>query len=119
MYRIFFICFFVLFSAFSSQARHKHLERWYQEQFCHGQTEVKLEDGTRVDCLTDHYAVEFDFAPKWAEAIGQSLHYADITKKKPAIVLIIEQKQHIKHMLKIANLCNKLRIRLFFILNIY
>lgn len=53
--------------------------------------EYKLEDNTRVDCLTPDYAVEFDFASKWAESIGQSLYYAQKTKRKPAVVLIMQQ----------------------------
>ena len=36
------------------------------------------------------YAVEFDFAEKWAEAVGQALYYALKTGKKPAVVLIME-----------------------------
>ena len=44
----------------------------------------------RVDCLTDKYAVEFDFANKWAESIGQALHYLRMTGKKAKVVLILE-----------------------------
>lgn len=44
---------------------------------------------TRVDCLTDVHAVEFDFCEKWAESIGQALHYGLMTNKKPMVVLIL------------------------------
>lgn len=47
-----------------------------------------LQDGTRCDCITATHAIEFDFAHKWAEAIGQSLHYAGLTGKRAGIVLI-------------------------------
>jgi len=72
-----------------------HRERTYQESWCNragGLTEVTLSDRSRVDCLTDTYAVEMDFAGKWAEAVGQALFYASMTGKRPAIVLIMEKK---------------------------
>jgi hypothetical protein len=53
--------------------------------------EVVLKDGSRCDCLTDTYAVEFDFGAKWAESIGQSLNYSAQTGKRPGIVLILER----------------------------
>lgn len=34
--------------------------------------EYKNHDKTRVDCLTETHAVEFDFAKKWAESSGAS-----------------------------------------------
>ncbi|WP_171018846.1 hypothetical protein ACONUD_00725 [Microbulbifer harenosus] len=51
----------------------------YQLPWCEtagGVAEYVLPDRTRVDCLTETHAMEFDFAPKWAEAIGQALYYA-------------------------------------------
>ena len=53
-----------------------------------GQTEYVLEDRTRVDCLTDTHAIEFDWCNKWAEAVGQALYYARSTGRMPVIVLI-------------------------------
>lgn len=50
--------------------------------------EVRLSDGGRVDCVTSEYVYEVEFARKWAEAVGQSLYYAQATGKKPGIVLI-------------------------------
>jgi hypothetical protein len=69
----------------------KH-ERFYQKELCDtldGVMEYRLEDKTRVDCLTDKYAIEVDFAKKWAESIGQSLFYAQMSGKKPAVGIII------------------------------
>lgn len=43
--------------------------------------EYRLSDNTRVDCMTDTLAVEFDLANKWAECIGQALYYGKQTKK--------------------------------------
>lgn len=45
-----------------------------------------------MDCLTDTYAIEFDFANKWAESIGQAIHYGLMSGKKPKIVLILDSK---------------------------
>lgn len=70
-----------------------HPEKYYQNQWCNkvgGSQEYRLEDGTRVDCLTETHAVEFDFAKKWAEGIGQALYYAEMTGKRPGVVLIME-----------------------------
>ena len=52
--------------------------------------EHRLQDASRVDILTGYYAVEVDWAPKWAEGVGQSLYYALKTSKKPALLLLIE-----------------------------
>lgn len=74
-------------------AKHLHKEKDYQKYWCdkhNGTMEVKLDDNARVDCLTDKYAVEVDFAPKWAECIGQAVYYAKKTRKKPACLLIME-----------------------------
>jgi len=86
----------LLFVASTAAAGHIYKERDYQEVWCKqagGITEYVLDDGARVDCLTDDYAIEFDFAPKWAEAVGQSLYYALKTGRKPGIVLILEKKE--------------------------
>lgn len=109
--------FFLLSIALPAEAKRKHPEKWYQQQFCDGLQEVRLSDGTRVDCLTDEYAVEFDFANKWAEAIGQSLHYARMSGKKPGIVLIAESKKDWKYLLISSRLCEIYGITLWVVLN--
>ena len=82
------------FSAYSNESSgHKHNEAAYQEVWCmahNGITEYKNRDYTRVDCLTKDNAVEFDFAKKWAESIGQALHYQLMTGKRGKVVLILE-----------------------------
>jgi len=40
-----------------------------------GVIEYVLQDKTRVDCLTEEHAIEFDFANHWAESIDQALYY--------------------------------------------
>jgi len=77
----------------SHAAKRLNHEKYYQQRWCDaqsGRAEVVLPDRTRVDCITDQYAVEVDFANKWAESIGQSLHYGRMTGKPPAVLLIIE-----------------------------
>lgn len=55
-----------------------------------GKAEVVLWDMTRVDLLTADHAIEVDWAGKWAEAIGQSLYYSELTGRKPGIILLTE-----------------------------
>jgi hypothetical protein len=60
----------------------------YLQQQLGGEIEVTLPDRTRVDLLTRNHAFEVDRARKWPQAIGQSLHYARMTDRRPAIVLL-------------------------------
>ena len=70
--------------------------------WCIGYTEVPLSDNTRVDCLTETHAWEADYGPKWAEAIGQSLHYARMTGKQPGIVLIAPSEAQLERVQRIV-----------------
>lgn len=83
----------------SGYAKRLHLEQYYQIQWCEGKGEVEvvLKDKTRVDCLTATQAIEFDFGNKWAESLGQALHYGFMTGKKPGIVLILEDSKDLKY----------------------
>ncbi len=75
---------------------HKHNESSYQHVWCtahNGIEEYENFDFTRVDCLTDTHAIEFDFADKWAESIGQALHYSFMTGKRAKVVLILENPE--------------------------
>lgn len=76
-----------------AEAKRKHHEKHYQQIWCDeakGTTEYVLPDKTRVDCLLEDYAIEFDFANKWAEAIGQAVYYGLATGRNPGIALIME-----------------------------
>jgi len=71
-------------------------EKYYQEAFAdmmEGKTEVVLSDRTRVDVETDTHVFEVDFAEKWAEAIGQSLHYQGMTGKQAGVLLVMKGYQ--------------------------
>ncbi len=92
-YRLIFNIVCAIFVSVSAHASRLHKESDYRDAWCMGQTEVRLDDGTRADCITTNYAVEVDFAHKWAEGIGQSLHYARLTGKNPAVLLIVESEK--------------------------
>ena len=70
--------------------------------------EVELERRVangRVDISIPNYAIEVDWAPKWAESIGQALYYSLCTKSKPVSLLLIEYDNAVKFVevaLKIA-----------------
>ena len=97
----------------------KHNEKYYQTQLCNeldGVMEQSLLDRTRVDCLTDEYAIEVDFAKKWAEGVGQSLYYAAMTEKKPAVGLIVRDTDKDKRSIKrLEILAEKYAIKIFII----
>jgi len=93
-----------------------HSEKYYQELWCNehnGVMEYRLDDGTRVDCLMDNYAIEFDFAPKWAESVGQSLYYAAMTGKKPGVVLIMERADDDRFAKRLDTLAHLYRIKVW------
>ena len=69
-----------------------------------------LWDMTRVDCLAKDYAIEFDFAKKWAESIGQSLYYAKMTGKKPAVVLILTDVFDMKYVKRVERTNSDIQI---------
>ena len=117
MKRIFFVILFLFFAKINVFAAHVFPEKYYQNAWCaqwNGRQEVKLIDSTRVDCITKNYAIEFDFANKWAEAVGQSLHYSRMTGKKPAIILIIEKNEDFKYYNRVKPLCEKYNIALWY-----
>ena len=80
----------------NSSKSHLRNEKSYQKAWQKkygGILEYRNDDSTRVDCLTDTHAIEFDFANKWAEAIGQALYYQHKTGKRAKVVLILENPQ--------------------------
>lgn len=111
------VVFIAMFVMGVANAKHKRPERDYVAQYCAGDIEYALPDHTRVDCLTDTYAIEFDFAPKWAEAVGQSLHYAHLTRRDPAIYLILESKKDKRFVNILTLLCDVYGIKLLLIEN--
>lgn len=87
---------FSLYVFAQTPKNHKYFEKDYQRVWCNancGSMEVILPDKARVDGVTKTHAIEFDFAPKWAESIGQALYYGRVLHKTPRIVLIIENAE--------------------------
>ena len=88
-------------------------ESYYVNQWCtsdFGRREAVLWDMTRVDCLTKDYAIEFDFAKKWAESIGQALYYSKMTGKLPAVVLILTSPADYHYVKRVERLDNGIKI---------
>jgi hypothetical protein len=112
---LFTACIFIL-SSFPAVAAHLHPEKEYQESWClknGGETEYVLDDRTRVDCLTGVHAIEFDFAPKWAESVGQALYYGLKTGHIPGIVLIMESDGDERFLKRVKAVAEKYSIRVW------
>jgi hypothetical protein len=97
MKKIFLMIMLIIFtlSAFSQETLRKK-ETYYQQAFAlliGGETEMILKDRTRVDIVTETHAIEVDFAEKWAESIGQALHYEGMTGKKAGVLLVIKGRE--------------------------
>ena len=78
-------------------------------------TDVRLSDGTYPDCVTDKYIIEVDWAHKWYEGIGQSLHYARMDgERKPMLALILKKpsdQKYIERAKALGNyVCPKIKV---------
>ena len=117
-----YLLFFTFLFSINQGIAHIHLEKEYQKAWCTkagGIMEFKNKDNTRVDCLTKNYAIEFDFAEKWAESIGQALYYALLTGKKSGVVLISENKEKdVPFINRASLLAKKYKIKLW-VMNSY
>lgn len=87
------LTFFALLSPQGTKADHLE-EKIYQELFCKGTGWSFVyffnvtTDRTVSDCQSTNFAWEVDFAKKWYEAIGQSLHYSIRHRKRAGIILV-------------------------------
>ena len=117
MKKLYLLSILCIFSANSCFCAHCYLEKEYQNKWCkanHGTAEYILNDKTRIDCLTKDYAIEFDFASKWAESIGQSLYYALSTNKNAGVVLIMENPQKdMKYLIRLKEVAQKYNIKVW------
>ncbi len=108
----------LLLSILPAQAKHLYKESVYQDYWCNkrgGILEYELNDKSRVDCLLPDMAVEFDFARKRDECLGQALRYSAYTNKPPACVLIVERKKDYKYYYQLRYTIQKkdLNVKLF------
>ncbi len=116
------ILIFIIIACTGSKQQALHTEKDYQRAFNEvyfkgrAKMEVPVKYG-RIDLLSDDYAIEVDRLEKFHEAIGQALHYAKETGKRPAIaIFIIDDKQGDREKLKyVMWLCNYYKIKVWFI----
>jgi len=84
--------------------------------------EHRLWDGSRVDLFPseapwNEYAIEVDWAGKSGknfEAIGQALYYAEVTGRKPAIILLVKDlDREMRYVHRCQVVCARVGIRLW------
>jgi hypothetical protein len=85
-------------------------ESYYVKKHCVGEIEYQLKDGTRVDCLSIGYAIEYDFANKYYEALGQSMHYANVTGLNAGIVLVLRSYKDHKYIKRLVRMIERFNI---------
>lgn len=113
--RFLFTACLILYSSTGFAAKHESV---YRDSFCNavkGQTEYRLPDNARVDCFSEQYAIEIEFAKKWAEGSGQSLYYAQMTRKKPSIGLILADGKEEIYLKSLTHVTDKHGIKIFII----
>jgi hypothetical protein len=84
-------------------AKNKMLEKEYQAIDCEargGKSEVTIKGG-RIDCETKYHVIEYDFANKWAECLGQIMYYSKMKNKIGLCVLIVENNSDYKYVKKL------------------
>lgn len=92
--------------------KEKLRESDYVNTYCKGAKEYVLPDKTRIDCLTEQYACEFDWAKKWYKGFGQALWYAHNSGKKPCLVLILKTQKDYIYFDRAKILCDKYNVHL-------
>jgi hypothetical protein len=106
---LFFIGMLLLTATLFSQTKQK--ESYYQQKFAeavNGETEVVLSDRTRVDVVTATHVIEVDFGYKWAESIGQSLHYQGMVgNKKAGVLLVVEGRKEERFLDRLVGVAAK------------
>jgi len=102
----------LLSSCAARQLHEKDYQRWWCDHN-HGEMEYRLNDSTRVDCLTREFAVEVEYAHKWAEAIGQSLYYAKETGRKPGVLVIIRNHSDERFLKRLRSVAKEQGIKIW------
>jgi len=102
------LLFLILLISSNAQAE---TEKYYQDKFCRniGIMEVMLKDRTRVDCMTLGMAIEVGFANKWAQDIGQALHYSLMTGKHPGIATIVVSDKDCKYLIRLRRILSAVK----------
>jgi putative aminopeptidase FrvX len=89
MKKILLLLFVLLLSTASTCSNRKvHFKKVFSQSI-NGKIDVRLDDYKNVsDIVSDTFAIDVEFAPRWAMSIGHSLYGATKLNKKPAILLI-------------------------------
>ena len=106
---------YLFLPAIIAEGAQKYPEKYYQDKWCTeqgGKQEVRLDDGTRIDCLTDEYAIEVEFAHKWAESIGQAQYYAIKTNRRPGVLLIFSEGDQ-RYLARLNTVADQVGIKVF------
>lgn len=105
MKKIFILIVLILISLPVMAKQRIYAEKVYQTQWCNqhnGTMEYVITSKSgvkrRVDCLTDTMAVEFDYANKWHECLGQAIDYGTYTKRQGACILIVEKEKDSRYV---------------------
>ena len=97
---------FAVFFTLMGEASEKSInESWCSEMG--GVTEYRTPYGTYVDCLTEDLAIEVEYDYNWKESIGQALHYAEVTNRSAAILLIKRKKSRVNYLEQLNAVINK------------
>ena len=76
--------------------------------------EVRLWDDTRCDLVTATQAIEVDWAPKWAEAVGQALYYGTVLNKEPTIILlVVDLEKERRYVYRCQTVAAQYKIKLY------
>lgn len=108
----------ILLTSFFAAKSQYYPERIYQLHAAtalSGSIEYLIAGGCRVDIVTDTFAIEVEFPVKWAEAIGQSLYYAEIMNKQPGIILIRCNLYNQESINRVIFMAVKLKIQVWII----
>ena len=111
MKKLFILLSLMLLSAVAFPQKMK--ESYYQNGFAiimKGQKEVILDDDARVDIVTDTFAIEVDFAAKWAESIGQSLYYSACLGRKAGVLLLVNGRKEDRYVRRLMRVATKFDI---------
>ena len=84
----------------------------YVHLYCKGVEGVILPDRTRIDCLTENQAWEFNWAEKWNESFGRVLWHAYRLEKKPCLALILKSSDDYIYLDVAKKLCDKYGVNL-------
>jgi len=111
------LCLTLIFSGILSQqtnGEEKYTEADYikaaAKTYVGAKTEVRMPNGTIADIITPDLAIEVEFAPKWAESIGQALSYAHTTGKEPCVLLLLREPKDTRFVRRILPVAKRVNV---------